>query len=53
MKPLDPASPAGREAEAALNAVLAGVARRRERERLQAELLAERPARDAAARESA
>lgn len=32
MKPLDPATPRGRQAEADLNAVLASVARRRERE---------------------
>jgi len=35
--PLDPATPAGRAAEASLNAVLASVARRRERERRLAE----------------
>lgn len=38
MKPLDPETPRGRQAEADLNAVLAAVARRRERERRQAAL---------------
>lgn len=38
MKPLDPESPRGRLAEAELNAVLASVARRREREHRQAHL---------------
>jgi hypothetical protein len=40
MKPLDRETPHGRQAEADLNAVLAGVARRRERERRQADLAA-------------
>lgn len=44
MRPLDPDTPRGRQAEAELNAVLASVARRRERERRQAELSASSPA---------
>lgn len=38
MKALDPATPAGQAAERDLNAVLAAVARRRERERRAAEM---------------
>lgn len=40
MRPLDPATPQGQAAERDLNAVLAAVARRRERERREAALTA-------------